>query len=119
MAAFLKESPFQPCRVFEGNEIRRGRTLAPGFNLEVSRADFSELARQVEDAVQFLNQHSAEIRRLRTFTGIEGVELDFAIEERDVPFQTDRFPSQLLQLAGSLGIDIAISRYPQAGVSEA
>jgi hypothetical protein len=119
VAAFLAESPFRPCAVFTGNEIRHGRPRDPGFNLEVSRADFSDGARQVEDAIKFLTQHSAELQRLRTFAGVEGIELDFAIEDREVSVQTDRFPSQLLQLMGSRGIDIAISRYPRADDSEA
>ena len=118
MATFLAKSPFRPCAIFTGNETRQGRPQNPGFNLDVSRADFSELARSVEDAVRFLSQHSAELRRLLAFPGIEGVELDFAIEDRELPVQTDRFPSQLLQLVGPLGIDIVISRYPRSDDSD-
>jgi hypothetical protein len=103
---------------------RRGEQILPtsqpdgkrheqsGMHVLVSDADFNEFPRQVEETVEFLRANAAEVRRLRDFPGVEGVVLDFGIARRDVVVQCDRFPAELVQLAGALGLEIELSQYP-------
>ena len=84
-----------------------------GINVEVSRADFNQLKVQVSDTIRFLETNKGQIEKLVKFCGAVGtIELDFAIEKRDVVVQTDSFPSRLLYLAGNLGLGICLSQYP-------
>ena len=82
------------------------------MNVSVSTREFSDLSGQIEDAIQFLSENSQELRRLRDFSGVEEIQLDFPIEDRDVVFQRDTFPNKLLVLMGDLGVGLAVSRYP-------
>ncbi len=96
-----------------------------GFNVSISEAGWDDLAGQVVDAQAFLARYRGELQRLRTYPGVDGVELDFPLELRigseDVVVQSDRFPPELLLAAGELGIAIAFTIYPppdeEAGVS--
>jgi hypothetical protein len=101
------------CRVFrKGEKLGLTRTVQrSAANIKVDRGDFADFPVAVADAIDFLTQHNAELRRLRDL-GVETMELDFAVTRRDVAVQTDVLPSQLLRLAGDLGIDVAISQYP-------
>ena len=51
-------------------------------------------------------------------TGVEGAELDFGIERRDVAVQCDTLPAPLICFAGALGLAIAMSLYPEMDDSE-
>jgi hypothetical protein len=117
--AFLTGSRLKPCRVFRRGEPRfsgsqpRGPTLEEsGLNVVVSDADFDEFLKQVADATAFLVAEAEEIRRLRTFPGVDDVTLDFGIERRDVVVQSDHFPADLIRAAGALGLGIELSQYP-------
>lgn len=61
---------------------------------------------------EFLSQNEGELRRLADFQGVEGLELDFAIQDRDVPVQRDSFPASLLRLMGERNIALVITLYP-------
>ena len=82
-----------------------------GLKVIVSEADFTDLGRQLEDAMAFLEAHAEEVRRLVAFPGVDGVALDFGLARRDVPAQTDSFPARLVSLAGALGLGITLSQY--------
>jgi hypothetical protein len=71
-----------------------------GFNFSVSNAGFDEFDRQKTEAVEFLIQNEAEIRRLVDFAGVTGVVLDFGIAWRDVAAQSDQFPAELVRQGG-------------------
>jgi hypothetical protein len=117
--AFVAESDWSIAKVFH-----RGQALLPetqpggrkraesGLNVVVSEADFHEFAEHVRDAIAFLTDDSAEVRRLVGFPGITGVVLDFGIAWRDAVAQSDRFPADLVRLAGACGIALEISHYP-------
>ena len=83
-----------------------------GLNVVISGAGFHELAEQVSDAVAFLSEHHAEVRRLVGFPGVAGVVLDFGVAWRDVAAQSDQFPADLVRLAGACGIALELSHYP-------
>jgi hypothetical protein len=82
------------------------------MNVSVSTCEFSDLRGQIDDAIQFLSDNDQELQRLRDFPGLEEMELDFPIEERDVAVQCDAFPAQVLSLLGGLRIGLIVSRYP-------
>lgn len=83
-----------------------------GLNVVVSEAGFHEFADQIEDAVEFLTDSASEVRKLVGFAGVTSVVLDFGIAWRDVVAQSDRFPAELVRLAGACGIALELSHYP-------
>ena len=118
---FLAASSLDICAVHRTGEPRLTsqpdgpRTEASGFNANVSARESSDLPEQVRDATSFLAENEQELRRLRSFPGVDGLELDFAVELRigvTAVTQSDRLPANLLLAAGRLGIDIVISLYP-------
>src|ERR1700684_203026 len=116
---FLKTSSLDALTVFHRGEVQsRGsvmtqrRTEQSGMNVSVSTREFSDLRGQIEDAVEFLSENEKELRRLRDFPGLERMDLDFPVEDRDVVYQRDAFPHKLLSLLGGLGIGLIVSRYP-------
>jgi hypothetical protein len=89
------------------------------MKVSVSTREISDLSGQVEDAVGFLRENEQELRRLRNFPGLERMDLDFPVEDRDVVFQRDAFPYPLLSLLGGLHIGLIVSRYPaRSGVTD-
>jgi hypothetical protein len=82
-----------------------------GVNVQVSNADFTNLKRQIRDAVTFLERHRRALRRLGRASGVERLTLDFGVADRGVAAQFDYFPPELIAAAGSLGIGIEVSRY--------
>lgn len=116
---FLRNSPFKALVVVHrGDKRAHGSKLSDlrydrsGVNISVSTCDFSDLTGQIKDATQFLNDNAQELRRLRDLPGVEGIDLDFPVEERDVIFQRDAFPPHLLAHMGELRIGLVVSRYP-------
>jgi hypothetical protein len=122
---FLKTSTLDVLTAF-----RRGAVPLPtlsitrkseysGMSVSVSTREFSDLNGQIEDAISFLSENDQELKRLRNFPGLERMDLDFPIEDREVVYQRDAFPAQLLSLLGRLRIGLVISRYPIPAVREA
>lgn len=117
--AFVADCNWAVAKVY-----RRGEAVFPqarpdgrkheesGLNVVVSEAGFHEFARQLDDAAAFLAAGGAEVQRLGGFPGVTGVVLDFGIARRDVVAQSDRFPAELVRLAGAAGIALELSHYP-------
>ncbi len=89
-----------------------------GMNVSVGTREFSDLQSQVEDAMRFLTENAHELRRLRDFPGLDRMEMEFPVEDREMVFQSDAFPPRLLFLLGNLNIGLVISRYPVPRVIE-
>lgn len=119
---FLAKSGINAYDVWNsGDQDRLGRRRAmPGCKIAVSEADFNDLSGQIRDAITFLRTNLSALQELSAFgLGTEDQPcLDFAIETRmlDVGSQVDTFPSELLKLAGAIGLDIMLSQYPPASV---
>jgi hypothetical protein len=77
----------------------------------VSAAGLGRFPSQVEEATEFLRAEVEQVRRLCTFPGVEGVALGFECERRDDALQIDRLPSDLVRLAGALGLEIELSHW--------
>jgi hypothetical protein len=112
---FLAASSLQPITAFHRGEKQSSKSqpmTVSGFHADVSAADFSDLQKQIADAVQFVERNQSELARLVSFPGVEDVSMDFGIEERDVAAQSERFPPNLLRMLGSLGIHLEFTLYP-------
>ena len=103
--------------VFPTSQPDGRRHEQSGVHVLASEAEFREFRTQVDEAIAFLRANEAELRRLRTYSGVETATLDFGIERRDVAVQSDRLPAELLRLAGALDVDIELSQYPPADSS--
>ena len=115
---FLATARLPVCSKFRKGEqaSSRGRLYeTSGFNCVASR-DTEELHEQVPDAIAFLTTHADDLRTLADINGIESKFLDFGyacrLGSNGVALQGDYLPPELLRLAGSLGIGIALSLYP-------
>ncbi|MGA2388859.1 MAG: hypothetical protein ABSF97_07860 [Candidatus Sulfotelmatobacter sp.] len=115
---FLKVSSLDALNAFHCGETQLpissvSRTSqSAGVSVSVGAAEFSDLNSQIEDAVEFLTANEKELTRLRNFPGLERISLDFAVENRDMVFQSDAFPPHLLLLLARLNIGLVVSRYP-------
>jgi hypothetical protein len=115
--AFLADSPLKPDAVFRKGEPapvpRRGPQNArlSGFNHTVSQASLDDLATQVDDATEFLDEYEDELRRLGSFEGVELVYLDFGVRRGEGEVHTDILPAGLLWRAGALDISITLSHH--------
>ena len=94
------------------NAPRSARLKQSGLNIEVSNADFDDLAGQVRDATRFLQHRRLLLLRLLRAAPGATVVLDFGLSRREAPIQCDYFPPALLKLAGNLGIGIELAQHP-------
>ncbi len=115
---FLKTSSLDALTAFHRGELQfpssgvMRKSECSGMNVSVSTRDVSDLRGQIEDAIEFLSRNDRELRRLRDFPGLQRMDIDFPIEDRDVVYQRDAFPPKLLSLLGGLRIGLIVSRYP-------
>ena len=108
---FLRDSPFQPCRVYCKGGRRSASRLREisGITVDMSsKADFSD---QVHEGVFFLANNRAELLRLRQFTGIEKIILDFGVNEKDGFLKNCLFPLELIYLASEFALELELSIY--------
>jgi hypothetical protein len=123
-AEFLRASKLPGLKVFtRGDPVfphsqPEGRChVRSGVNVSVSEADFDDLANQEEDAIKFLAENADEIRRLCSYLGVQEIVLDFGIWRREAFAQFDRFPVELVQIAGDLGLALELSVYSRGSES--
>lgn len=114
---FLATSKLSSCHVFHKGEPKSKtksegqRNQSSGFNAGVSTADFSDLPGQIEEALWFLQNNESELKQLAEYSGVETVQLDFPVDQKDVAIQNNIFPPKLLLLCGQLGIELNLSLY--------
>jgi hypothetical protein len=122
---FAAESTSLPVlSVWDKGDIRHQATgrRYPGnrISFDVSKCDWDDLAGQICDAIAFLGQHGAELRRLLASHNVSLAFLDFPIWSRldEVANQSDYLPVDLLRLCGEIGIGITISTYLRESAPE-
>ena len=119
---FINKTSLIPCNVY-----RKGQPKFPtskknaklcdtsGLNINVSDADFSDLAGQISEAILFLKKYKSALKILCQYEGVEDVRLDFGVEQREEAIiQYEYFPPELITLAGRLRMGIEISFYPSS-----
>jgi hypothetical protein len=89
-----------------------------GIRIMASEADFSELQRQIEDVILFLQVNLENLKRLSSFPGVEHMLLDFGAEIHPPGWSSFTFPPELLFLSGQAGISLCLSVYPTECKSE-
>lgn len=86
------------------------------FSIETSKADFDNLNKQLKDTIRYLKRNKDKLAHISLTKGIDFAVLDFGIDlridKKKVLYQSDKLPSELLKLAGDLGLDIILSIYP-------
>ena len=86
------------------------------ISIETSKADFDNLKKQIADTIRYLKRNKDKLAHVASTKGIDYAVLDFGIDlridKKKVLTQSDTFPSELLKLAGDLGLDIEFSIYP-------
>ena len=114
---FLLLSTLDPCNVFRKGERKSEKTTwnSSGLTVPVSECEFDDFQGQIRDAISFLTVHRDELLRLRSFPGVDGLLLDFPVYRRDVFVQSQSFPSELVALAGELGLGLELSIYVSDG----
>lgn len=119
----LASSGLIAVKIFRAGEARRqsdpgGRkNESSGFTVGVSDAPWDSVGSQVSDALRFLQTHATAIAELRATPGVEDIRLDFPVDLRidgdAFVMQSETFPMELVRLAGTLGVALEITIYPQ------
>ena len=97
---------------FPNSDRNQSINDSSGIRIVASKADFTELAKQIEESTLFLRQNHDEIKKLTSISGVEGAFLDFGINIYPPGWSTFTFPPELLILAGSAGVSLCVSVYP-------
>ena len=110
---FLEGSTLVPCNIFRRGEPKAQNRVwdTSGITVVVSNASGDDFALQVHDAIEFLRSNRKELFRLRSFAGLEEMELDFGIYRKNGFLQSSVFPAELIALASALGMGIELSIY--------
>lgn len=113
--AFLAGSSLEPDDVYhKGEPMIRPDKPRPFTGFAITICDFSvDLRPQVAEAISFLREAEFELSRLAGYPGVTEMLLDFPYQRREgAAIQSDSLPPELLSLAGSLGITIELTLYP-------
>jgi hypothetical protein len=120
---YLMRCPFSRFNIYRKgqprftNKPKGKKNRTTGINISIIDGLFDNLSRQISFTIRFLEKYKNEIRRLVRFEGLDGPPvLDFGINNRNFPAQFDRFPSELVSMAGKLGLAIELSRYDFSSV---
>ena len=92
------------------------KLTSSSMSIETSKAEFDNFKKQIDDTITFLKRNKEKLGHVALTKGIESAVLNFGIDlridKKKVLTQSDTFPSELLKLAGDLGLDIELSIYP-------
>lgn len=97
---------------FPGSTVIQTINDSSGVRVVASEAEFTELAKQIEDTTVFLREHHNAIGKLTSYPGVEGAVLDFGVAIYPPGWASFTFPPELLSLAGSVGVSLCLSVYP-------
>ncbi len=90
------------------------RRATSGGNIGVSDEGFANLDEQIADVCAFIEEHRLELAALRSLPGVEHIDFDFPVEEKDVTMPSYRFPAKLIELLASIGAELEVSLFPAA-----
>lgn len=118
--SFLKRTTLDADIVFHRGQplkVPKGKVLKEsGFSVTINHTKvFGDLGPQIPKALKFLRNHQKELRRLSRFPGVSDLRLVFPCCRPDGTYGVERFPAELVALAGSSRIGIELSFYPGWG----
>ena len=112
---YLRESPFEVLNVFHRGEAvpplenPKARPLSDsGFVAVVSHDELLHLLDQAAEALDFLETHEEELRRLKGF-GVDAMVLDFRIPQGMSTHPTHFLPPELIEAMGRLKMGLLFS----------
>jgi len=82
-----------------------------GITYIASDADMDDFECQLEEATEFLLEHHAAFKKIKTFLGVDQVVLDFAVQLQKAAINSDYLPPEFLGLLGELGIGLELSHF--------
>lgn len=91
------------------------------ISFDVSDRDWDDFPGQVEDALRFLNQWESELQRFISDFEPDEILLDFPLYSRlgeEIANQNDYLPSDLIKVAGRIGVGIGMSIYAKDAVDD-
>lgn len=119
VASAIDALSLDPCSIARSGERKFPHSESNLAVFDVSGVGFcvsddviSDFTRQVEQTVEFLEQHLNEVQRLVNVSGVDEGALCFGITRRDDVVQVNRMSPRLVALAGKLGLGIDLSHYP-------
>jgi hypothetical protein len=122
IGALLSSCSLTPVAQWRRGEVRTvGRKVrsTSGANFLASDVDFDAFDIQVADAAAFLREHSAQLRRLAAFDGVDSATLDFAVSiDEDTMVRSCTLSPELVRLAADAGLGLEISFYACSSESE-
>jgi hypothetical protein len=83
-----------------------------GFNIELSCSDFSEIEKQITEAISFCKSHQEALTELVSHQGVDGAVADFGAEIHPPGWCSFYFEPELLKILGNIGISLGLSVYP-------
>lgn len=121
VASFLSTTKLQAVKKRNKGEPRstlrpNGEKLPYSFlTIETSKADFSNLNKQVKDTVRYLKRHYDQLLCIKETKGIDQISLDFGIDCSNGECTLQIFmPVELVRLAAEFGIGIQVSVYGES-----
>jgi len=83
-----------------------------GCGITVSKVEFDDFNKQVEDTIQYLKENSQKLKLIKSTKDIDYASLDFGVSYDESKFvQSKYLPNELLCLVADLGISVEISIY--------
>jgi hypothetical protein len=116
--ALLGHLTLEPAAVYRRGAVlfksTSRRRATSGGNIGVSDEGFANLDEQIADVCAFIEEHRLELAALRSLPGVEHIDFDFPVEEKDVTMPSYRFPAKLIELLASIGAELEVSLFPAA-----
>lgn len=113
--ALLSSCSLTPDAQWRRGEVQTvGRKVCStsGANFVASDAEFDAFDLQVADVTAFLREHSAQLRCLAAFDGVDSATLDFAVSiHEDTMVRSCALSPELVRLAADLGLGLEVTFY--------
>lgn len=122
--AFLKASPWLlTARIYRKGEKSplKGRPArsSSGLQIDIAEAGGYDLKTQIQKTVAFFDQYDSELERLRSFAGVEDIELTIGSWwYSDTAAKIVTLPPKLVSRAGKHGIEINVGVYATSKVEQ-
>lgn len=117
--SFLNDCKIIPAKVYRKGERRFPNStknesicIKSGANFEISSADLSDLAAQINDVIAFFRLNHDWIVYVTSFSGVDDVKIDFGASIYPPGWASFTFPPELLQAISATNISLTISIYP-------
>ncbi len=120
--AMLGNSSFTPCLIWRRGEPSSRRSAPPhrDSGLKILVSGDTDVRQQIRDAISFLRENTASLKRLIATNGAETAIIDFgwSFNYEHYPAQFRFFPIELLSECVSIGLSIEVSVYASSSADD-